>query len=371
MKTEQKSPFGKRRINYSDLFASVPSSTGAATVCTVPDFLFWQYMLEISQGIGVNDYKKLHSLNIPFDKTQHEIMSFCQAEMDKHDQENMQARLKQGVGKKCIFMIYCGEMGHRFLQHIRMVHFMEGCLEKVVCLEANSGLECLYPTATKFDYNYKNPLPDYARMGTDRCTRRDLALENAYSNYHIVQGGGLSYSEEWLLHRPDQKIPLKFKQRGYKVDIVISTRLREMLAQKNYMYCDLIAGEIIKRGLTFATLGKEPTSYHLPGEKYFSGDLEDFDATLELISNAKCFIGQDSAMVHCAALIGIPIIALQIPDTILGRKIATTRDFLTHHATTINTTSGFPTYIINKSYWTQPEKLTEQVTEILDGKIIV
>src|SRR5207302_10378035 len=66
--------------------------------------------------------------------------------IDEDEQRRMDQRLSQGIGKSVIFFPFQGEFGHRWMHHVRFVHFIKDVKDKIVCCK--KGEEVCYPSAT-------------------------------------------------------------------------------------------------------------------------------------------------------------------------------------------------------------------------------
>ena len=281
---------------------------------------------------------------------------WAQEQIAGFDHQVMANKLVEGKGQKVIFSPFLGEFGHRCIFHARYVHFLDA-KEKIVCCP--KGLEALYPSATAFEYDFTDPIPDSEKAGTDRYIREWPALAAKYPTHKMLQSGGLSMSQEWIVLRPENRIPFKFKSRNLtRVDVCLSTRARGFLPDKNWAHMQLVADALTAKRYTFATIGREPTSYHLNGEKYFSGDFGDIDASIELIAGAQHWFSQDTGTAHLAAAVGIDQTILNVPDVVLGVDLNRTRTFF-QHMTQVNV--GHKMYEIGRPLWNEPQQVIEQL----------
>lgn len=218
---------------------------------------------------------------------------------------NFYQRLDYDSDKPALFLPFVGEFGHLIMSHIRIVHFHQA-KEKIVC--CRKGEEVLFPSATQFDTNWIDPVPDLQRIGTMRYDNFDwIEIIERYPNTIPIEAGGLSPAQELIAIKPELRIPFKPKLRGLKADVVIGIRNRAFAPEKNYKHWQTIAGGLQGMGLTFAVVGHRSTAFDLDGSVAFSGNL-DTDAAIELMQSCKCYVGTDSGGSHLAASVGCPMI---------------------------------------------------------------
>lgn len=266
------------------------------------------------------------------------------------------ARLDHGAGRPCVFLPFLGEIGWLIMWHMRLVHFSKAA-RKIVC--CHRGQECLFPTADEFFYDWQDPVDDTERAGTDRIERKWPEIQDRFPGVAPIAAGGLTMDEELIPVHPEQRIPLKPRiTRGLKVDVCIGVRNRGFLPDKNYPHWPRVAAELAARGLTFAVIGSQASSYPLDGMACMSGDYGDWDAAIELLQNCRLFVGTDSGGAHLASVANsCPMIVQQVPDPASG----TTRCFIPR----MKLTTDHQVIRLGQDQWDWPEVLIEHALRML------
>lgn len=220
-------------------------------------------------------------------------------------------KLQIGAENKAIFLPFLGEFGHKMMHFVRLVHFSTA-KNKLVC--CRDGEQVLYPSATGFITDWIDPVPDSAKVGTDRVLRDWGELLKQYPDFQPVPSGALSPDQEMMAYSPDVRIPFKPKVRGLSVDVCIGTRSRQFLAMKNWPHGQKLADALRSNGYTYAVIGSRATSYALEGQTCISGDYGDVDAAIELLRSCQLFCGQDSGGAHLATTVGADCVVWDVPD---------------------------------------------------------
>jgi hypothetical protein len=248
-----------------------------------------------------------------------------------------------------LFLPFLGEFGWKIMHHVRLVHFTEAT-RKIVCCQR--GEECLYPAANEFVYDWKHPIPDDRRLGTDRRKRDWPLIEDRFPDAEAIQAGNIPvWLEAKQVIRIDQRIGIKpYKIRGLSVDVCIGVRARGAAPDRNYTHWPVIARGLRERGLTYAVIGMRATSYPLPNATCMSGDYGDVDAAVELLQSCRLFIGTDSGAAHLASLVNAcPMIVQQCPSG--------SRNFIDRMAAT----TDHPVTMIGREHWNQPGVMVEAI----------
>jgi hypothetical protein len=304
--------------------------------------------------------------------TGEEWRKWCLKMVDLHWEAEWAKATKAGDGKPCLFLPFLGEFGHRWMYHVRRVHFSTAT-RKVVCIQP--GEEAMYPTATEFFYEWQHPLDDNAREGTDRIYRDWTQLRFKFPDLFSVQGGGLCFDLERRCIAPTERMTFTPKARGLMADVCIGTRARGLNPRQNWTHCQLIANACKARGLTFATIAHPAVGYHLDGEVCMSGDYADIDAPIELIQNCRFYFGQDSGVAHMVSTIGKPMAVLTVPHRIWMEEEAKKtglpiviqgRDFVDRM---IDVNAPHCTTRIAPEKWFSPEEVVKDFNVAMDAII--
>jgi hypothetical protein len=229
------------------------------------------------------------------------------------EQSQFNERFRFGSGQPCLFLPFVGEFGHAIMHHVRFIHFHEAS-RKVVC--CRKGDEVLFPIADEFVTNWTDPTPDETRAGSGRETLTWPQIVATFPDHTPVETGNITYYQEY--HCPirlDEKIDLKPKRRGLHADVVLGIRERKFCAEKNWTHWQAVADRITAAGFTVAVAGKRPHTQDVAGQLHHSSDYPDTDAAVELIQNARLYIGTDTGVSHLASLIGdCPMIVFREED---------------------------------------------------------
>lgn len=212
------------------------------------------------------------------------------------------ARLDDGADRPCLSLPYSGiEFGHVICSHIRLTHFHKSS-RKVVC--CRPGEQVLFPSAAAHVTDWTDPVPDAQRIGTFRdnvIQWPDLLAR--FPDLYPIRAGGLTPQQELYAIRPDIRIPFRPVRRGLRADILLGVRHRQLFPERNWgNNWQTVADHLNRRGITFAVIGARPTTLDLDGQTCHTGDL-DTDAAVELLQQARLYIGTDSGASHLAAAV--------------------------------------------------------------------
>jgi len=268
-----------------------------------------------------------------------------------------------------IFLPFCGEFGHLIISHIRQVHH-HTAKHKIVCCKP--GEQVLFPSATSFFFDWKDPIPDAEKAGTIRVSPYDrpplqwpLILER-FPEAIPVKAGGMTMTQEHIPLYPEKRIPFQPRRRGLKADICLGVRSREFCPERNFpaKSWQIIADAITTHGYTFGVVGKRPTSFDLAGQQWHSGDY-DTDASIEAIQNCRLWCGTDTGTSHLAAAIGVPMIIFRADNS--TTFIDLMRTFNSPHPLTFLADCWKPQPIIDAIFAGLDSLKREQNTEIKIG----
>jgi hypothetical protein len=231
---------------------------------------------------------------------------------------------------KTLFLPNVGEFGHVIMSGIRIVHFNKSP-HKIVC--CRKGQEVLYPSATEFYTDWEDNIPDTHRIGSGRYTRLEWTdIREKFPDAVAVESDNLHPIAELVCIHPELPIPFKPLTRGLKADVVLGVRRREFCPERNWKHWQRLANAVTKAGYTFAVIGDLKTSFHLKGEVVHSGDY-DTDCAIELLQNAKLYIGGDSGNSHLAAVTDVRMLVFREEEA--GSRDLTYRMRMTNHTLTV------------------------------------
>lgn len=278
------------------------------------------------------------------------------ARLAQQHRQFLQQKCHSFADRPKLFTPFLGEFGHFLMYYVRLVHFSQA-KEKLVAIRP--GDEVFFPTATGFIHNWIDPIDeDYKRSGTLRLPHRWPKLEADYPNHKIIDGGNLTFDEEWDFPiYPEKRIPIKpLTIRNLKADVVLGCRERRGVApERNWQHWQEVADELKRSGISYATIGKWGTSRALTGSLYHSGDCSDSCGAVELCQGAKLFCGTDSGTAHLAALCGCPMFVFRL-------KLAG-RDFTGRMAAT-----NPGNVEVNYDCWGDPQYVVDKIKDKLKAK---
>lgn len=208
------------------------------------------------------------------------------------------------------FMPFLGEFGVLIGDHLRFVHTYNADYKIVFC---ERGQECLFPTAAEFRYDWKNPLPDRRRAGsahTHRVVNHDALVKSLPPGIRPVmpRRGGWGNLVTKFFPEASPMLPV--------VDVVIAPRTRQFAQHRNYKHWEVVAADLVSRGLTVGVAGQPDTSVDIScasthAWKHPNGATE---GTVDLLSNCRMFVGSDSGVAHLAAMMNCPSMILPHPE---------------------------------------------------------
>jgi ADP-heptose:LPS heptosyltransferase len=104
--------------------------------------------------------------------------------------------------------------------------------------------------------------------------------------------------------------------------VVIGLRYRALFAERNWTHWQTVADALVARGISFACIGARPTTLDLAGQACHSADY-DTDATIELVQNARLYLGTDTGISHLVSTIGADMLLFR--ETASGSRDLTPR----------------------------------------------
>lgn len=244
--------------------------------------------------------------------------------------------LKEYQESKTTFYPYAGEFGVGIFGYALPFHYANA-KHKIACIP--KGYECFFPSANQFIYDYPGPnWNTHCQKDGDLLPKPDLRYESfdfgekkrAYHKFYkwklderiqfkkfIFDNIGNDVRVRNISHRRIlkdpittlplflfAKIPFKNPNKyGIKVDVVFSNRKHGVIKNGDYRSF-LKWPETIKhlrgKGLTVGGIGKKESSFdNLEVINNFDFDSPN-EAALEMLHNAKYYIGTDTGVTHLA-----------------------------------------------------------------------
>lgn len=198
-----------------------------------------------------------------------------------------------------VYLPFIGEFGWYLLTFVLRING-DPAENKIVCCKR--GHECLFPTASGFYYDWQD-IDDSRKAGIYEDFSHEIALKErikAHLGIDDIEWSSpstngwhdkLSYAEHTFI--PKCNFPLDLK-----ADIVITPRHRQMdirrnWTQENWQY---IVDRLNERNISVAVCGTRDTTFHLNNVKYASYNHVDVASDVELMTNAKLVITQESGL---------------------------------------------------------------------------
>lgn len=244
--------------------------------------------------------------------------------------------------KKTVFLPYSGEFGTAIIKYMLRFHYHTSRY-KVACIPR--GYECFFPDAKEFIYDYPSPYPrwenykgegwvlndDKKSIVVDSFTRKyhgngkeervlryffwkqrsNVNLKNEFQEFikttydkdATIKQINLFNTNDPVTNAPIQsvaKIPFKNEKKyGIKVDVVFANRKLDG-DKRTFKKWPEIVKYLQSKGLIVGGIGKPETSF-TDMNIINNFDYENHnDATIEMLSNAKYYIGTDTGVTHWA-----------------------------------------------------------------------
>lgn len=213
-----------------------------------------------------------------------------------------------------VFLPFFGEFGPFIGWYVRMVHQHVAVEKTVYC---QPGQEFLFPSATEFRHDWKNPVSDDRRCGggeviQSRAERDEIGrIVAAHPGAQIVSARHPS----WRL--VSVKFPIQIPRGLPSVDVVIAPRRRGWEARRNYAHWPAVAQMLRERGLRVGIAGAEDTSAEMPADaRAWEHPAGPTAGSADLLAGCRLYIGGDSGISHLAAFLDVP--SLIIPNAGAG-----------------------------------------------------
>lgn len=216
------------------------------------------------------------------------------------------------------FMPWVGEYGVMLMFWVRYINTVRAPYKIVCC---RKGDEPYFPTANEFFYDWVDPVVDAAKNGTgwraaDSAEIFDVRdkLYNKYPNAAIMEVFRLPQRPKCYKFC---NIPVDLQpvvKRDLKADIVLGCRKRAYNPHKNWIHWGTVVRAFKAAGYTVGLVGSKPTSFDIEEadvRAWQFGIDADTNANIELIKNAKVYIGTDTGTTHLASMCNTPMIVFK------------------------------------------------------------
>jgi hypothetical protein len=202
----------------------------------------------------------------------------------------------QGVdlARRVIIPPYLGEFGYKLLNHVRFVHELEADAKLVCC---RRGEELLYPSATGFEYDWEDKVPDVERVSDGPQGKAP------HRTGYTVVNPKYTYPIPWKTFRPVATAMLP------TVDVAIGARNRGHDTERNWRHWAWLASKLRELDFTVGLVGHPETSQN------FDVDVRPWEhpaghtsGSVDLLSHCRVYVGTDTGTTHLAAFCDTPTV---------------------------------------------------------------
>ena len=247
------------------------------------------------------------------------------------------------------FLPWVSEFGWYIMNHVKRIHGYNHH-KKIVCVKP--GHECLFPTASKFFYDWKDVRTDGQKAGVLDHSKNQEIIDKITKEYGpditFLYPSETSWEEKTSL-ASHTFIPKPLHNHDFNVDIVITPRFRQLERTRNYRYWHSIATRFTRMGYKVGICGHKESSFSdIEDAEVFSWDYIDVDTDVELMLKSKVVITQESGLAYLAMMCKKPIIYI---------------DKCHHHVADAHLDPTIPFYEI-PGPWNNPDKLIKVVKSL-------
>lgn len=183
---------------------------------------------------------------------------------------------------------------------------------KIICCK--KGHECLFPSATGFFYDWQD-IADHMKAGIYEDFSHEEALKerlnNLFGECEFVSPSTsgwhdkLAYAEHTFI--PKCNFPL-----GLNVDVVLTPRNRQIDAHRNWTpdNWQYVIDECNKKNIKVGICGAKESTFILTGAAHYSYDHIDVESDVEMMTNAKLVITQESGLQYLSFLCQRPTMCI-------------------------------------------------------------
>src|ERR1700733_6603942 len=252
--------------------------------------------------------------------------------------------------KYVCFLPFHGEFGWMIQTFVKRVHGYNHS-NKIVCTKP--GHECLFPSAQHFYHDWKD-VEDNTKAGIlanidEEITKLKIIEHYQTDDIHFLSASEVSWEEKVSLSH-HTFIPKSIHNNNLNIDIVICPRNRQMDAFRNWKQenWQTVINILVKHNITIGVCGAKETSFQLENVKYKSYDYMDVDSDVEMMSNCKLVVAQESGLAYLSYLCKRP--------TYIIDHYHNTADIHRDHSVYFAAVQGF---------WNDPPGLAEAILSFL------
>lgn len=213
---------------------------------------------------------------------------------------------------KC-YLPFKGEFGWMIFCFVKRIHG-DPHTNKIVCTKF--GHECLFPTANNFFLDWQD-IQDNIKVGIyEDFSHEEILKEKIKLFYNSDDIEFISPSETGWHNKHDFAkytfVPKSKYNLGLKADVVITPRKREVDPHRNWdcKNWQFIIDELFKNNISVGVCGAEETCCELNRVLFKSYDYIDIDSDVELMSNAKLVVSQESGLSYLSYLCKKPTLII-------------------------------------------------------------
>lgn len=289
----------------------------------------------------------------------------------------MISRLKSEPSTPAVILPFYGEFGWFLTSYVRLAHYLQ-CPRKVVC--CRRGDEVFFPSAAGFFYDWADIFTDPQRCGfrnewpirpvtslTPEERQLEKKLRTAFPDHQQIR------FEHPLPPELVPYFPIEIKPPGrlpIRVDVVICARRRfptgisSDRGERNFPRWQEIIDPLVAAGYSVGLIGRRETSTPLAGAVVASWDFARCtDAMVQLLLNARLYIGTDTGPTHLAALLKTPMVVFR------NTRETVSPNMISASVLPLAVLGGFPAQVIAGG-WDFPEKVVAAALHFLEQPCI-
>ena len=204
---------------------------------------------------------------------------------------------------KC-YLPWRGEFGWMLVSFVKKFH-ADQTPNKIICCKP--GHECLFPSASDFFYDWQDIL-DSQKAGVAEVKDENIIKEKVIEKFSDGTIDFVPLSSIGWHNKHDYAhhtfIPIAKNNFGLKVDIVIAPRNRVIDAHRNWTQenWQKVVDALVANDITVGVCGTAETCFPLSNIKHRAYDYVDVDSDVELMTNCKLVVAQESGLQYLSFL---------------------------------------------------------------------
>ena len=212
-----------------------------------------------------------------------------------------------------VYLPFLGEFGWYIICFVKRIHG-DTATRKIVCCKR--GHECLFPTATDFYYEWED-IADGMKAGIHPdFSHEEVLKERITKHFNLLDVEWSSPSANGWHDKLDYYnhnfIPKPLLPYDLQADVIITPRNRTIDSYRNWTKDNwqFVVDQLYVRNISVAVCGAKDSTFELSNVKYKSYNYTDVDSDVELMTNAKLIITQESGLQYLAFLCQKPVMCI-------------------------------------------------------------